>query len=248
MKKIFYLTIMESEEGYKRPGRKEPLSVCRCGRGYGFLTGPEAYGKRRNQAAALQIYFAFLPVCLMEEMKKKRLRKRWIRRISEAMQFAQQYLGIRGEDIIFSCRLCALFEREQSLPWELYAVCLRTCRQEDGFSCVNLSLPEECGEERLEEAARILTPYLPRINALVMVGEESESAWRIEDYLYDEYGIVTSYAKRPERDAPWLDLSGQPRPLLAAFASGNRIFHINESEVLNFLDTAVKSGYNTKVN
>ena len=64
---------------------------------------------------------------------------------------------------------------------------------------MNLSLPEECGGETVEEAVRLLSPYLSRINSLVMVGEESESAWQIEDYLYDEYGIVTSYARRPEK-------------------------------------------------
>lgn len=248
VKNIFYLGMTEENQGCVRAKRREPLPVFRDERGYAFLKGPEGKGKNRNEAGALRIYFALLPFGLQEEMKKKRLKKRWIGKIAGALEFAEESLGIKEENVVFSGRLCRLFERSQTLPWELYAVRLRTCRQEEAFRHMNLSIPEECGGEKLEEAVRLLAPYLPRINSVVMVGEETESAWRIEDYLYDEYGIVTSYAKRPEQNVPWLDLSGKDGAACVCLSSGKEICHINDAEVLNFLDTSVKSGYNTKVN
>ncbi len=248
VKNIFYLGMTEEDERYVRRKRREPIPVYRNEQGCAFLKAPGGGGKTRSEAGAVRLYFALLPLGIQEEMKRKRLKKRWMCKISDALQFAEECLGIRGEDVVFSHRLCRLFDRQQALPWELYAVRLRTCRQEEAFRCVNLSIPEECGEERLEETVRLLMPYLPRINSVVMVGGETESAWRIEDYLYDEYGIVTSYAKRPQQNAPWLDLSGGEAGCFGPVAFGSEICHINDAEVLNFLDTSVKSGYNTKVN
>lgn len=247
VKNIFYLGLTEEDGGYEKIKRREPIPVYRSERDFSFLKAPQG-GKTRSEAGALRLCFALLPVGMQEEMERKRLKKRWIRKISVALQFAEESLGIRGENVVFCHRLCGLFERRQALPWELYALRLRTCGREGGFRCVNLSIPEECGQERLEEALRILLPYLARINSVVIVGEETESTWRIEDYLYDEYGIVTSYAKRPMQNAPWLDLRGREEGCFGLASTGREICHINEAEVLNFLDTSVKSGYNTKVN
>ncbi|MCI9663274.1 MAG: hypothetical protein HFI46_05270 [Lachnospiraceae bacterium] len=248
VKRIFYLSMTGPAQKRERTKRKDPLPILRCERRYPFLTENDTVRNSGSPSGALQLYFGLLPFAVKEEMNRSRKRRRWIRKLSDSLQFVQENLGIGQESVVFSYRLCEIFERRQHLPEELFAVCLRTCREREAFRCVNLSLPEECGGETVEEAVRLLSPYLSRINSLVMVGEESESAWQIEDYLYDEYGIVTSYARRPEKNAIWLDLGSKPLPLLASFAMGNGICHINEAEVLNFLDTAVKSGYNTKVN
>ncbi len=57
---------------------------------------------------------------------------------------------------------------------------------------------------------------------------ENEVTEELADYFYEEYGILSGYAEKPEAGSFYLKLS-------------------NDAEILNFLDTAVKSGYNTKV-
>ena len=69
----------------------------------------------------------------------------------------------------------------------------------------------------------------------------------------EEYGIIMTKAERATADLPWLDLRDEKEesggPKASNGSSGeNGLRHINYRETLKFLDTAVKNGYNTKVN
>ena len=94
----------------------------------------------------------------------------------------------------------------------------------------------------------IAEPYLQRINYALFVGEKDAGAEMLEDYLYEEYGIIMTYGKYPVSNTVWIDLGDAENRKLSKYAKENGICHINRTEVLKFLDTAAKNGYNTKVN
>ena len=80
-----------------------------------------------------------------------------------------------------------------------------------------------------ESVKSLLWPYLSRMNSIIFVGKETRAAQDLEDFFYEEYGIVTEYGDSEKEDALYLNFSQQ-------------------REMLKFLDTAVKTGYNTGVN
>lgn len=241
MKNIYYVGIEE------RTPEKGELSVYRQVRPLLFEGG------------LLQIYFSSLPVQAVEPIegnffqKKKKLRMRqqqW-RRLEETIAFVQGLPEWNGtDDVIFSERLQRENGRSQDLPLELYAVCLKKIKadQKLDLSTVSLSLPNDCGGMAVEGVMSLLLPYLSRVNAVVYVGEESEATGRLEAFLYEEYGILLSYEKKPYQDTVWIDLSEKEGNSLNRYAIENKIYHLNSAEAWKFLDTTVKNGYNTKVN
>lgn len=137
---------------------------------------------------------------------------------------------------------------EEALLDRLYEVCLYQKRQICKETALSLSLEAECGELAIMRLLAIIRPYLSRINHVVFVGEEDTGTQMLEDYLYDEYGIVMTYDRFPARNTIWIDLRDRENQKLSKYAKERGICHINRAEVLKFLDTAVKNGYNTKVN
>lgn len=93
-----------------------------------------------------------------------------------------------------------------------------------------ICLPDEGGVGIPDALRHLLRPYLPRVNLISLVGGSDLLREELEDYFYEEYGIVVNRTSKPPQDAFALD-----------FWSG-------EKETLKFLDTIVKNGYNTKVN
>lgn len=245
IKKIFYITLDENAEKLKR---KVPLAVYRCERKMPFAGSGKALGKRCAADSEVQIYFSLLPDSFVKDMGKTRKRKQWLQKLRDAVGYAQGNPGRGYEDIICSDRLSAFFKRQQELPEELFASGLYAGRVNFSFKHINITIPKDCSSLMAERVIRLLGPYLPQINTVSFVGEETENTYLIEDYLYEEYGIITSYQKRPEKNTVWLDFEEEKAMLLTPYVLENGIYHINRNEVLKFLDTTVKSGYNTKVN
>lgn len=135
-----------------------------------------------------------------------------------------------------------------TLSDRLYEAYLFRRRQTDQEPVFSLSLPKECGELMVMRLLNIVEPYLPRVNEILFVGVEDAGAKILEDYLYDEYGIVMNYGRFPLKNAIWIDFEEQQEQKLLKYAKENEICHINSAEVLKFLDTVAKNGYNTKVN
>ena len=121
-------------------------------------------------------------------------------------------------------------------------------RKTNRDTTLSLSLPKECGELAVMRLMAIAEPYLQRINRVLYVGAKDGGAGMLEEYLYEEYGIIMTYEKYPQRGTIWIDLEDAENQNLSKYAKENGICHINRAEVLKFLDTAVKNGYNTKVN
>ena len=170
-------------------------------------------------------------------------------RLLEAQGFAGEKLNVQlPEETVFSEKLCDLMGEERELPLFLFSAGLKRLKERQSFAHISISLPEECGPVAVDNIVGLLKPYLSRINYVVFVGKESENAAWVEEYLYGEYGIVMSYGKRPEKNTVWLDLGEKKSAAVEEFAHSNGIYHLCREEMLKFLDTMVKNGYNTKIN
>lgn len=210
--------------------KEKELSLFRCERRLSFAFGKPSVEGRLTAAVELQIYFSVLPETIGKELLKPRSRRKWLVRIRNAMDYAESALGCTDEEqILFSEKLCTLFDRNQKLPPELYGAFLWEMRKREHFRSLTLYLPEECSFALAESVKSLLWPYLSRMNSIIFVGKETRAAQDLEDFFYEEYGIVTEYGDSEKEDALHLNFSQQ-------------------REMLKFLDTAVKTGYNTGVN
>ncbi len=185
-----------------------------------------------------------------KETGKYRRKKRNFHKELEA--FMKKVQSLVPEETVFFVPGVGLEEfwgQRETLPMQLFAVCLKK-EIERVFSQkrVCLSLPEDAGELLAQEVIELFLPYLSKINELVICGQESQCADVIETFVYEEYGILTSYAKKPVKDTLWLDFRYDEDILLKRYAAENGIYHLNHAEVLKFLDTITKNGYNTEVN
>lgn len=232
IKSLYYIGIEnESSDQCHRAGvRRQPIAIYRHVRRLPFENG------------SICLYHSLLPSFFEEEIKKKRWRKKWMMRLKEAQEYAISW------ETVFSEKLCFLMGKDSEIPLYLFDVGLKRLKERQPFAHISISLPAECGHAAAENVVELLQPYLSKINYVVFVGEESESAAWVEDYLYGEYGIVMSYGKWPQRDTVWLDLGEERAPVLEKFAADNGICHLSRGEMLKFLDTVVKNEYNTKIN
>lgn len=239
MKTLYYIGI-ESEgvkERHKGRERKHPIAIYRHIRHLSLENG------------SICLYHSLLPTFFEEEMQKKRWRKKWLMRLEEAERFAREKLNARlPEEIVFSQRLGDLMGSEREIPLFLFAAGLKRLKNSRSFAHISISLPEECSPITAESMVELLHPYLSKINYVVFVGEETENSVWVEDYLYEEYGIVMSYGKRPEKNTVWLDLEEKRASAMEEFAVSNGICRLGRKEILKFLDTMIKSEYNTKIN
>lgn len=247
IKKIYYITMAESEEGRERK-RNAPLAVYQCGCRPPFMESSAALRRKCAADSELQLYFSLLPGSFIKDMEKPRKKKKWMQKLMTAITFIRESMDCKPEDIIFSDRLFPVSGGKCELPEELFAAYLYDSRERYSFKHMNITLPADCGLLTAESVIRLLNPYLSQINTVTFAGEETESTWMVEDYLYEEYGITAAYKRRPEKDTVWLDFDNKETEYLISYAFENGIYRISRSEVLKFLDTTVKSGYNTKVN
>lgn len=239
-KTLFYIgTENDKKNRLKPPGKALP--VYRLARPLPYAQG------------SLQIYFCLLPAFFPEDSLKgvrtgkkrwseKRQKKKWYAALSNAFDDAKADLQGGGFDFV------VIAKQAEDLPEELFAVCLWEARRSRESDSISITLPGDCGRLKAEQVITLMEPYLSRINSVALVGEESENADFLEDYLYEEYGIPTSYEKYPLKNTVWIDLSEQENPIQVKYAKENRIYHLNKTEVMKFLDTTAKNGYNTKVN
>lgn len=132
----------------------------------------------------------------------------------------------------------------ESVPVELLAALLYRSAP---FERVAVSLPEE-GEYEAEEAAWLLYPYLSRVRGVSILGKQSRGREALREFLQDEFGLVPSYEKRSSKGELWLDLREEMAAGWAFLSENGKGSYVSRGAALNFLDTAVKNGYNTGVN
>jgi len=243
--RLFYMGIAYGaypEQGVRLT--KTGLPVTKLEREYPYFLGA---GQRAAGRAAgrLQIYHALLPEYCGKTFftgKPKQWKKETaVRLLGEVKERAMARWDCREQ-------LCApeLGGKEDEIPQELWAVCLYRCRP---FDRIYISLEEENGEYGLRQALRLLFPYLFRMRQAIYVGEEGNVSSMLESWLYEEFGIIMMRTDSVSRDFPWLDLREEKTEGNGLEVAGtNDDRHINRREALKFLDTAVKNGYNTKVN
>lgn len=193
----------------------------------------------------VQVFFALLP-----EYRGKR-RKTWKSEKAALLVGQTARRAYReqecGEILLEESLGRLLYDQaySQEIPLELMAACLYAQRP---FERIAVSLPAEGGEREAEQSMRLLLPYLKRLRSVSLAGERSRASELLEDYLYEEYGMVMSGMSGQEEAIPWLDLSGSGAGERDILIKENRYKRIDDKEALKFLDTAVKNGYNTEVN
>ncbi len=225
IRNLYYLTT-----GTLPKEKEKKLPLFRCERCFPYAFGKPSVEGKRTAAGEVQIYFSMLPETIEQDLLKPRNRKKWLVRVRNTVDYVERTLGCTDEEqILFSERLCTLFDRNQKLPPELYGAFLWEARKRVCFGTITISLPEECSFALTESVKSLLWPYLHRVNSITFRGKETRVTRELEDFFYEEYGIVTGYGSGSRADTLHLNFSTQ-------------------REMLKFLDTAVKSGYNTGVN
>lgn len=216
----------------------------------------------------LAIYGCFVPTEFVKPMdkgfrwqrnrRKKKQTDKLLAVISETVKSLENELDGVGIRYVYATEEVANRLPKESRFWQecdieeltgrLSEVYLYQKRKNYRDSFFDFSLPKECGEMAVMRLITIAEPYLQRINHALFVGEKDAGAEMLEDYLYEEYGIIMTYGKYPVSNTIWIDLENAENQNLSKYAKENGICHINRAEVLKFLDTAAKNGYNTKVN
>lgn len=252
---IYYLGIEEKKKQNQEAGRERFfLRELR----WRFKQKKEAFPimklkeALRYEGGEVQVFFCLLPSWEEGKHRKKLLQKRFLLTLEKMRTIKEHNLY---EDMIMDHALRQIFgitKTAMQLPLALYGVCVREQRRKTKTTLqkdrISLSLPEDGGQLLTDNVLEILEPYLPRINEVIYVGEESEQSIRIEDYLLEEYGIVVSYSAKPRKNTMWIDLQEKKDEKIERYVSENGVYHLNSIEVRKFLDTTVKNGYNTKVN
>ena len=249
---IYYLTMDERKEQKEKhrdislKHRKEPLAIRKCRRNYPFAEGTASIAGKPVVTGDVQVYYSFLPEIFLKDMEKPGKRKRWMQKISYTMELVKTTIGERVT-ILFSKDLCRIFKRRPELPYELYGILLFQARKNTALKNITLSMPQEHSPLMTDEMLALIEPYLAGTRKVVFIGEETKEAIWIEDYLYNEYGIIMDYGKNPAEHSVWITF-GEEEDTPLQTPLGREVYLINYERIWKFLDTIVKSGYNTKVN
>ncbi len=213
-KSLLYFGIQKNTSARKTWWQKCAATVYRCQR------------KGKIQGGRLQYFYVPVPeyYCGKKTWKAEKLHAY----LQEAME------RVRPNDYYLHPEVCGILgaeEQEELPPVSLMEAMLSECRKAESLE---ICLPEERQTGVADLLIHLLTPYLPRVNTIAIIGGEESLFEELEEYFYEEYGIVVSRAKKPGRGP-------NKEPFIINLWSG-------EGETVKFLDTMVKNGYNTKVN
>lgn len=223
----------DSKTGMRRQDLcRQGLPILRLKRKLPYLTMDGA--KRRVEH--LQVFYALLP-----QYRRKRLLGKgyqaWSREEQRAILQKTAWRAERELD----CResiwswdedlqediLSPAADGIPELPMQLYAAYLYSLRP---FEQICITLPEDCGGCLAQQLKELLLPYLPRIRKIAYDGEKSCVSEELEDFFYQEYGTLMQNIQTVPEEMIRLD------------------FRTVWKNTLKFLDTRIKSGYNTEVN
>lgn len=251
---FYYLAVDERKEQKEKhkdislKHRKEPLAICKCRKDYLFAGGAPSVAGKPVEAGKAEIYYSLLPEIFLKDVEKPKKRKYWIQKISHTMRLAETIPGASsGLTVLFSKELCSILGRRQEMPRELYGMLLFQARKNPKLKNITLSLPKEYSPLMAEDAMDLIEPYLAGTERVVFTGEETKETICIEEYLYYEYGIIMDYGKKPADHSVWITM-GEDENVFLPEPLNREIYLINHERIWKFLDTIVKSGYNTKVN
>ncbi|MDR2888564.1 MAG: hypothetical protein LBV33_01845 [Lachnospiraceae bacterium] len=224
VRSLLYFGLQEGECAKQSRWDKVPAPVFRVAR------------KGKMQEGRLQYFYVPIPEYYIGQKNQqtigfrliKRNRKEWpVEKLYDYLREAMAWVKPDDYYVHPAIRLRLGGEADGDLPpLSLMEVMMSEAKKSKN---VAIRLPDERQYGVAELLIHLLKPYLPRINTIAIMGETSLYE-ELEEYFYEEYGIMVNRIKRPQKDA-----------LLIDFWSG-------EQETVNFLDTMVKNGYNTKVN
>lgn len=218
-KSLLYFSFQEKEYLKRNRWEKYRVPVFRVAR------------KGKTQEGRLQYFYVPVPEYYIGRNEHRRLRKNTAKewpapKLYEYLRAAVEV--VRPDDYYVHPGIRDLLgSKEDGAPplVLMEAMMSERLRSEN----IDILLPAERYHGVTDVLLHLLKPYLPRINSIAIIGGEAFFE-ELEEYFYEEYGIIVVQARRPQKDSAVID------------------FWPGEREAVNFLDTIVKNGYNTKVN
>ena len=253
-KTIYYVGVAKEKITEEKPGRhifgrKKKADLLWKHRELPVYKLP---GKLSYEGGEIQIYYSLLPESILDRETGKKKKSSENKYLQVRNHFADLAASESGAELVLSADLTKEAGQGSLLPMELYGVCLKQIMAKEQRSGsrkgLTVSLPKDAGPMTGENLLLLLEPYLARINSMAWLEEESGLRRELEAYLYEEYGILSYDVRKPEENTLWLDISGRRELRMIRYAGEKGIYCLNETEVLKFLDTIVKNGYNTEVN
>lgn len=199
----------------------------------------------------LQIYYASLAA---QEKRKQTLYERLTgffmgkREKEDSMSVYRRQIQELTEQI--KPQLCFFHPKVQMLLQEPEGIAplpvwQALLRQMEITPDIYIELPESDSWEALELMKELLEPYFIRIRQITFLGEENRVYSEMEEYLYEEYGILAGYARQWNEESSFFHI-WDDSPSAEVEMAGNR--EITSTLAVDYLDTRVKNGYNTRVN
>lgn len=177
-------------------------------------------------SGSVSVYYALWP----EYRKKSLFRKKPVKWKIPDLQKELEELKQKAE-CDYDCWEMLYSAQFQEKAWPVEAQDLPFCVLQAWLYAQRpfdtLYLPEEWnqGMQDVEQLMELLIPYLPRLKNVVWTGEEGMVSENLQNYLYEEYGMILLFDRRIPDGA----------------------VVIRRAQAWKFLDATVKNGYNTLV-
>ena len=174
----------------------------------------------------VRVYFALWPEYRKQSFIRKKYKEWKLPELQTEMEKFRQKAGLMYDcwEILYeeTFRDKAWSVTDQDLPLCVLQAWLYAQRP---FDTVCLSDEWNRGMYDMQVLIDLLTPYLPRMKRVIWTGEEGTVSESLQNYLYEEYGMILLRDRRIPEGA----------------------VEIRRAQAWKFLDATVKNGYNTLV-
>ena len=177
-------------------------------------------------SGSVSVYYALWPEYRKKSLFRKRFKEWKIPELQKELEELKQKAECNYDcwEMLYS----AQFQEKawpmaaQDLPFCVLQAWLYAQRPFD-----SLYLPEEWiqGMQDAEQLMELMIPYLPSLKNVVWTGEEGTVSESLQNYLYEEYGMILLFDRKIPDGA----------------------VVIRRAQAWKFLDATVKNGYNTLV-
>ncbi len=177
-------------------------------------------------SGSVSLYYALWPEYRRKSLFRKKP-KEW-----KVLELQKELEKLKGRaECDYDCWEMLYSRQFQEKAWPMAAQDLPFCILQAWLYAQRpfdtLYLPEEWnqGMQDAEQLMELLIPYLPRLKQVVWMGEEGTVSESLQNYLYEEYGMILLFDRRIPDGA----------------------VVIRRAQAWKFLDATVKNGYNTLV-
>lgn len=194
-----------------------------------YQTPIEIYEVKRQlpvPSGRVSVYYALWPEYRKKSLFRKRFKEWKIPELQKELEELKQ-----KAECNYDCWEMLYSAQFQEKAWPMAAQDLPFCVLQAWLYAQRpfdtLYLPEEWnqGMQDAEQLMELMIPYLPRLKNVVWTGEEGTVSESLQNYLYEEYGMILLFDRKIPDGA----------------------VVIRRAQAWKFLDATVKNGYNTLV-